>query len=355
MLTSALVAALISLIALYILYPLAPRLGLVDHPSGRRKRHGQPVPTIGGVAIFIAILLSSLLFLPLGQAESLALLGAALLVGLGAQDDRHHLKPRDRLLAQVAAALVLILGTGINLTSLGDLFGFGPVRLGILSVPFTVVCVVGVVNAFNMVDGIDGLAGGLLVIALGTLLLIAPALGTVQGIALIAIAAFVPYLVWNLQLFGQRGRRIFLGDAGSLLAGYLAAWMLIDAAEVTRCIQPVTGLWLLALPLLDMFSVMLRRILRGQSPFSGDHTHLHHLLSRVLGNSRRALVVLLGAAGLLAVVGVVGLTAALPSALMFYGALAVFATYLLLLSQMPRLHRMLRRSRVRLHLLQQQR
>lgn len=345
-LTSALIAALTSLVMLYLLYPLAPRLGLVDHPGGRLKRHGQAVPTIGGVAIFTAILLSSLLFLPLGAADASALLGAALLVLLGVQDDRRHLAPRYRLLAQCMAALLLILGTGIQLTSLGDLFGFGPIRLGILSVPFTLICIVGVVNAFNMIDGIDGLAGGLLLIALGALLLITPELRTVQGIALIAIGAFIPYLIWNLQLFGYGGRRVFLGDAGSLLAGYLAVWALINAAEIDRCIHPVTGLWLLAVPLLDMFGVMLRRILRGQSPLKGDHQHVHHLLSRVLGNSRQALVVLLGLAVLFTAVGIISYKAEWPAALMFYGALAVFAMYLLVLSQMPRLHRHLRRGRV---------
>lgn len=354
-LASALVAALISLAILRLLYPLAPGLGLVDTPDGGRKRHDQPVPTIGGIAIFGAILLSSLLFLPLGWPEICALLGAALLVVVGAQDDRHNLNPRHRLLAQTAAALLLILGTGVNLTSLGDLFGFGPVRLGILAAPFTLVCIVGVINAFNMIDGIDGLAGGLLLITLGALMLLAPGLNAVQVIALITIAAFIPYLIWNLQLFGCRGRRVFLGDAGSMLAGYLAVWILIDAAEINRCIEPVTGLWLLAIPLLDMFSVMLRRILRGQSPFSGDHNHLHHLLSRVLGNSRRALVALLSAALLFAMVGMLGQSAEWPASLLFYGALALFGSYMLLLAQMRRLYRLLRRGQVRVQLLLQQR
>jgi hypothetical protein len=130
--------------------------------------------------------------------------------------------------AQVVAALLLTLGGGVTLTSLGNLLGFGAIDLGLLSVPFTVFAMVGVINAVNMIDGIDGLAGGLILIALGALLFLAPQIGPIQILLLATIAALIPYVVCNLELFGVTGRKIFLGDAGSLLLGYILVWALVD-------------------------------------------------------------------------------------------------------------------------------
>ncbi len=162
------------------LMPLAAPMGLIEHPGERRRIHREPVPSIGGLAIFLGILVSSLPFshLPVDQRYGLA--GAALLVLVGAWDDHRHLKPRTRLPAQAGAALLLSLGGGVTLTSLGDLFGQGPILLGSLAIPFTVFAVVGMINALNLIDGLDGLAGGLLLIALLPLLLLAPTWGPMQ-------------------------------------------------------------------------------------------------------------------------------------------------------------------------------
>ncbi len=184
-----------------LLLPRANHLGLMDHPGERRRIHREAVPRIGGLGVFAGMmtvaLLTSLWAMTLGfgtpslsvltaeitgalvplwtRSAIFGLLGAVLVVVVGVLDDRHQLAPRVRLIAQAGAGLLLSLGGGVRLDSLGDLFGFGPVDLGLLAVPFTVFAVVGVINAFNMVDGIDGLAAGLFLIALAGLLWLTPA------------------------------------------------------------------------------------------------------------------------------------------------------------------------------------
>jgi len=338
----------VSVTILGLLRPLAPRLRLLDHPGERRKNHAQPVPLIGGIAIFGAILVSVLVWVPLDRPLAYGLSGAALLVVVGLLDDIHNLGPKLRIVAQIAAALLLTVGGGVTLTSLGDLFGFGAIDLGLFAIPFTVFAIVGICNAFNMIDGIDGidgLAGGLTLIALGALVLLSPADGTPRTLMLATIAAIVPYLISNLQLFGFTGRKVFLGDAGSLLLGYLVVWMLITAAQSPATLEPAAAIWIVAIPLMDTFRVMGRRMLRGRSPFCADRAHLHHVVARCFNGPRQALSLILSAAAVLAGIGLLGQVQQVASAALIWAALAVFALYLFVLRYAPRLYRSLARQR----------
>ncbi|HPB75063.1 MAG TPA: MraY family glycosyltransferase [Chromatiaceae bacterium] len=343
--------------------PRAHRLGLMDHPGERRRIHREAVPRIGGLGVFAGLMTMALLaslwkmttgsgpeFLidvpeiasGMSMSPSVApmplwtrsvifgLLGAVVVVVIGVLDDRHHLSPRVRLLAQVGAGLLLSLGGGVRLDSLGDLFGFGPVDLGPLAVPFTVFALVGIINAFNMIDGIDGLAAGLYLIAMAGLLWLTPGPGLLPVLLLGAGAALVPFLVRNLELTGARGGKVFLGDAGSQLLGYLLAWACVAGTQ-GGALDAVTALWMCALPLADTLAVMGRRMLHGQHPFSADRGHLHHLLSRWFRSTRRALVVLLSVAALLAGLGVTLQILGVPESLRFLGAMLIFGLYLLVL------------------------
>ena len=340
-----------------VLLPRATRLGLMDQPGERRRIHREAVPRIGGLGVFAGMMTVALLtsvwamtvgfgtpslrlmateitgaLTPLWTRSAIfGLLGAVLVVVVGVLDDRHQLSPRVRLLAQAGAGLLLSLGGGVRLDSLGDLFGFGPVDLGLLAVPFTVFAVVGVINAFNMVDGIDGLAAGLFLIALAGLLWLSPGLGLLSVLLLGTGAALVPFLVCNLELTGGH-RKVFLGDAGSQLLGYLLAWACVaGSANSGGGPDAVTTLWLCAVPLADTLAVMGRRVLNGQHPFCADRGHLHHLLSRWFRSTRKALVVLLVVAALLASLGVALQVWQVPEGWRFLGAMLIFGLYLLVL------------------------
>ena len=143
-----------------ILHHPAKRLGLLDIPCERKNHHGE-VPLIGGLAMFLAIMLTAFLHDSLKNAFFAIFPPLLLIVVTGVFDDKFCLSPKIRFLIQAVSTLFMVYFAKVAITDLGDLFGWGPVRLNAWSVPFTIFCVVGVINAINMLDGIDGLAGGL--------------------------------------------------------------------------------------------------------------------------------------------------------------------------------------------------
>ncbi|WP_296699419.1 undecaprenyl-phosphate alpha-N-acetylglucosaminyl 1-phosphate transferase [Thiocapsa sp. UBA6158] len=315
-------------ILLRVLHSLADRIGLVDRPDQRRKRHAVPVPVVGGIAIYGGILAGALWWFPLSSHALSLLLGAGVLVAVGVMDDRFHLGVGIRFAGQSTSALLLIFGADVRLDSLGDIFGTGPVELGIMAVPVTMIAIVGMINAFNMIDGMDGLAGGLALIALGGVLAMPGVAETSRlSIALICIA-LLPFLVHNLRLLGVTRHRVFLGDAGSMLMGYLVVWTMIEVTQGPgSAIAPVAALWLTAIPLLDTFGVMARRMRRGRSPFAADRRHLHHDLLRAFGCSKKTLRVILSGAVLMAAIGVSATARSIPEATLFYAFFLIVCLY----------------------------
>ena len=333
-----LLALLLSALSLRLLLQVAPQTKLMDYPGDRRRIHREAVPRIGGLAIFSGILASLVAVPLLTRAEQYGLSGAALLVLVGALDDRYHLGARLRLVAQIGAGLLLTLGGGVVITDLGDLLGGGPLLLGTWAVPFTVLAIVGLINAFNMVDGIDGLAGGLTMIALGSLLFFLP-MGSGTYLLLIStLAALVPYLICNLELC-RCPCKVFLGDAGSMLLGYLIVWGLIEASRSPGGIMPITAIWLTAVPLMDTLAVIMRRLKNGRHPFNADRGHLHHLLARHFHSTPNALILLLLLATLSAGMGIMGLALGIAEAHMLYLAMGIFALYLWTLGKVPKIYR----------------
>jgi UDP-GlcNAc:undecaprenyl-phosphate GlcNAc-1-phosphate transferase len=301
MLLDCLVAACTSAIAIVMLRHFAVLLGLVDHPN-RRKQHVGDVPLVGGLAIFMGVVAGAACY---GQFHGFekALVGtAAVLALVGALDDRFDLSVRDRLLIQAAVVLIVIAGTGVYIHTLGRIFGH-ELALGWFGLPLTVVAVVGLVNAFNMMDGIDGLAGSLELVSIAAILLfagLAPLRGVNMLLALLATAS-LPFLLANL---GFMGRKIFLGDAGSMLIGYVLAWVLIRMSQVPQTrLSPVNVLWCVALPVFDTLAVMYRRMRQGRSPFKPDRGHIHHILLGAGLGPRATLAALVALAAGIALIG----------------------------------------------------
>jgi UDP-GlcNAc:undecaprenyl-phosphate GlcNAc-1-phosphate transferase len=167
-----------------------------------------------------------------------------------------------------------------------------------------------------------------------------------QGPILVVMAAMVPYLMCNLEIWRCRGRKVFLGDAGSMLLGYFVVWTIITASQNAGAMSPVTALWVIALPLMDTINVMGRRMLRGNSPFTADKCHLHHLLARIYGSTRTALLLMLLAAMSLAGMGAGGQLAGVSEPVMFGGGVGVFLAYVAVQRHAQRLYMsMLRRRR----------
>jgi UDP-GlcNAc:undecaprenyl-phosphate GlcNAc-1-phosphate transferase len=294
-------AAGVSVVALAVLVRLAEPLGLVDRPNSR-KLHVGHVPLVGGLSVFIGVLASALWLGELSRFVQTLLATSAALAVLGALDDRYDLSVRSRLLVQTAAILTVIATTGVYIHSLGHIFGH-ELTLGWMGIPFTVIAVIGLLNAFNMMDGIDGLAGGLSLVTIGTVLLYGnnTSIHGPTALMLLTGTALLPYLATNLSL---AGRKVFLGDAGSMVLGYLFAWTLIDLSQVSpQHLSPIDVLWCVALPVFDTLAVMYRRLRQGKSPFKPDRGHIHHIILGTGLGSRRTLACLVALAATLAFFG----------------------------------------------------
>ena len=289
----------------------ARRRGWLDCPDGRRKLHRAPVPRLGGVAVFAGFGVGAALVLMLGPEAGpggrglLHLLSASLLVlGVGVIDDVRSAPPEAKLGAQTAAALYLYLN-GYGIHSLSNPFDGEPFALGALALPLTLLWFVGVSNAFNLIDGLDGLASGVGLFATTTLF-VAAVLNAQWETALMAAAlggALLGFLRYNTS-----PASIFLGDSGALFVGFALAGLAVRGHMKSSTAIAVTApLLALALPLLDAAIAVLRRLLAGQRLFEADLDHIHHRLVRQ-GLAPNRVVVLLyavaaffGAASLLTV------------------------------------------------------
>lgn len=290
-------------LALLTLMVLAPRVGWMDQPDQARKVHTVPVPPVGGMAWY-AGLAAALLAAHIGATGLMPLLMAlGLLVLVGAIDDRFPLPSSLRFVFQAMVVLGLMLMSDFGLRDLGGVLGGTALLLGVLAIPLTVLGCVGVINATNLVDGMDGLAGGLLAILFAAVWVLAG--DRIEGlVAAIALVALLPFLAVNLRLPWQPRARVFLGDNGSMAAGLLVAWLLVSASQgEDRAFAPVTALFLFALPLVDTVSIMLRRLGEGRSPFAPDQNHIHHLLLRLGLSVQQTWAVMMVAAGLVALLG----------------------------------------------------
>lgn len=324
---------------LLVLRPFARVAGLIDKPGGHKTHHGE-VPVVGGIAMFSGLLVAAAATPMKGGIVVSLLLIAAFMVLVGALDDRFDLPPWVRLFAHLSAAVALVYATGFSVGNLGDLIGWRDLTLGAFAIPFTVVAVVALINAFNMLDGLDGLAGSVGAVALGGVMVVAST-GGESGIVLVSasmLGAVVAFLMFNLPVQLNRSVRTFMGDAGSTLLGFTLAGLALVVVQPTGVdLAPSIVLWLMPIPIFELFTSTARRIVHGISPAQADTGHFHHMLIRA-GLSVRAVCTLYFVASLgSCCVGVWGYRNEVPEPLMFAGFCFSYCAWLLLVYQMPRL------------------
>lgn len=270
------VALFTSLIAVPGLRKWAFDTGTLDL-SDERKVHKGMMPRLGGVAIFLAFFVSLLVFVDLTPVVRGILAGSLILFVTGLIDDLVGLSPKRKFLGEIIGTCVTIAISGLQISQLGNLFGTGEMILPLwLAVPFTVFAVVGVINAINLIDGLDGLSGGISIIALSGFALLALLDGNVEVTLLCAalIGAVLGFLKYNAY-----PARIFMGDVGSLVVGFLLAFIAVHLTQRPGSgIQSIVPLLMLGVPIVDTIWVMASRIARGVSPFVAEKTHVHHKL-----------------------------------------------------------------------------
>ncbi len=305
---------------------VAIRTGLLDYPNSR-KVHSVPIPLVGGIAMVSATLLICLPLLPGGLLNGFYA-GIILLTLTGVRDDFSPVSFRWNLAAQVIAVMAAVYSGEAALHSFGNLIGTGPIRLEPLSVPVTVFCMVGVINAFNMIDGLDGLAGGVSLIAFLSFAFLAYFCGRSE---LMFLSLALGGAVAGFLIFNWHPARLFMGNAGSLPLGFSLAYLSVSITQHPgSTIQPTVPLLMLAVPLVDTVMVMFRRLKNGKSPFAADKNHLHHILIRMGMGKRGAVVLILSVTMALSVLAIAGAVAGLPDYYLFAAFGLYFAGYMML-------------------------
>ncbi len=284
---------LATVLLISLLKPIARKFGLVDHP-GPRKNHAEPTPLVGGAAITLAALATAVFVLPM--TRDVVALGAAsiLMLIVGTIDDRFDINWRIRITAQAVAALMLFTWGGVRVESIGSALGFPDHSLGVLALPFTILATVGITNAINWVDGVDGLAGTLCLATFAMLIAAAIYAGNAplaNDLVLMA-GCVMGFLAYNLRTPWRPRASVFLGDGAEIL-GLWIAWASFRLTQTPgHPVTPVLAPFLIAPPVIDCLVLIVRRLRARRSPFFADRNHLHHLLLDA-GLSATAVVVVL--------------------------------------------------------------
>ena len=339
----------VTFVFMLVLRPVAKGVGLLDRPGGR-KRHVGDIPIIGGVAMFVGLAVGlALLGLELRFLIAI-LMGSFLLLVVGVIDDRFAIPATPRIATQIAVVLIMVFGAHLMLTDIGDPFGTGIIALGKISLIFTMLVAVTLINAYNLIDGIDGLAGSLAFVALISVALVGGIDHPSAAIALTAAASIAAFLIFNFPTTLNRSVRSFMGDAGSTLLGFTIVWVTLGVSQgAGAVISPVHCLWFAAIPIFDSLTCFVRRVRKGKSPFAPGRDHFHHTLARGGFGVRQKLSILTGLQALYAIIGILGHFAGVPDHYMFaaWSVLGISQRYIIRI--LARSYRLYRWSQARPH------
>lgn len=297
---AAVCAALVSFSCTPPVRALAYRIGAIDVPLDKRRVHKKPTPLIGGLAIYIGFTLATALFCEYNGTLSAIWIGGTLLVIVGIFDDRFSLSAMLKLVIQIVAALIAV-ACGVTISHI-TLFG-KIIIMGVWEIPVTVLWIVGLTNAINLIDGLDGLACGISAICSASISVVMILVGDITSamLTIILTASCIGFIPFN-----KNPARIFMGDTGALFLGYSLA--VISAGglfKVHTVISFLVPLIVFALPLFDTFNAIIRRVLSGRSPFSPDRGHLHHKLVDMGFTHKESVKILYAVCALMGLVSVV--------------------------------------------------
>lgn len=332
------------LIAIPLVCKLAGRAGFLDNPEGR-KQHEVPVPPLGGITIFTIFLM---IMSVLGGLPWAVFGALALMLVVGIVDDARGMNAKLKFALHFTSAFVMVLGGGAQLHSLGNLLGLGDVTLGFFAIPFSIACVVYVQNAVNMMDGVDGLAGGYSLIVFGWLLVAAIG-GAYDDIVVqisILMACLSGFLVYNMRSPIRSRAIIFLGDAGSMALGLMIAWFAITLSQQPYAvINPASVAWLIALPIFDSFALLVARLKDGKHPFAPDRRHFHHHFIHAGFSAGQTTFLILAYSILLGSIGFFAPRMGVPDFVLGWGWVALWAGHTALTIHADQFIRLLARVR----------
>lgn len=319
MLYVSLIAAFVASILLTPLVKrLAFRIGAVDAPN-YRKVHARIMPRLGGLAIFLAFLIGVAVLQPQSQFSLAIIIGACIIVATGVIDDMREISAKAKMLGQIVAALIVIFVGGIQIDFINLPFG-GQLDFGFLSIPFTILWIVGITNAINLIDGLDGLAAGVSSIALITLSGMAFIMGDMFVLAFAAIlaAATIGFLFYNFH-----PAKIFMGDTGALFLGFMISVLALLGYKNFTIISLIIPVIMLGVPISDTFFAIVRRYRMKKKWSDPDKSHLHHRLLDMGFTHRQTVLIIYGIAMMF------GLAAIIFSMAKLWGAILLITVILI--------------------------
>ena len=273
-LTTILLSMFTTIVLIPILKEIALKFNILDIPN-QRKIHEFPIPRIGGIAMATGAFIPVLFWVPMKPYLISIIIGSGIVVIAGMVDDIRKLGFKTKFAAQILAALIVILYGNIKIVDLGFFFPDGFILPDLASIPLTIFIIVGVTNAINLSDGLDGLAGG---ISLLSLICIGYLSYILKIHPFIVISAALIGSIFGFLRYNTFPATIFMGDAGSQLLGFIAICMSLTLTQKSRHLSPFLIFLIMGFPLIDTFSVVAQRIMSGKSPFVADKNHLHHKL-----------------------------------------------------------------------------
>ena len=276
-----------TIVFITLLLKVARRYNLYDKPGGR-KMHTQPVPRLGGVAMAAGASLPTFIWIDLDPAFKSVLLAIGALSLMGLIDDLVRIRWHKKMLVQAAAALLVVIYGHIQIKNLGFWAGHEVLLPQYLSIPLTFFFILGVTNAINLSDGLDGLAAGMCTFIFGALAIIAYMLGLANY--LVPLSAILGS-IWGFLRFNTHPAAIFMGDAGSYFLGFSAAVFGIMCTQSAHsAVSPAILLLILGIPIIDTVCVMVERLIAGVSLFLPDRRHIHFRLMQIGLSHREAVM-----------------------------------------------------------------
>ena len=320
-----LVAFVVSIALTPFVKRLAVKVGAVDVPGEARRVHDHPIPRMGGLAIFLGFIVSTLLFADITQEVRGILIGSIIIVITGVIDDIVSLRAWTKFLIQILAAVIAVLhGVVINVVSNPNVFSNQEaIVLGWVAIPLTVLWIVGITNSVNLIDGLDGLASGVSTISAISMLVIA-LLVSESDVALV-MASLVGACLGFLP-FNRNPAKMFMGDTGSTFLGYILATISIQGLfKYYAIVSFAVPFLILGLPMFDTLFAIIRRLAHGQNPMAPDRGHIHHRLIDMGLNQKQAVAALYVISSILGLSAVVLTSSGAIKAMLFLMALAVAA------------------------------
>lgn len=284
---------IISFVCSLMFTPLAKKIawhvGAIDKPDNKRKIHKKPIPSMGGIAMFMSFLIGYMLFAPKSTQMLSVIMGASIIIFIGMIDDINPLAPKWKLLGQIVASSIVVFYGNVTLS---DIAIFGKtISFGYASYPITILFMVAIINAINLADGLDGLVAGtstIYFISIAIMAFIKNMLGGLDVIlCLIMIGACLGFLIFNFS-----PASVFMGDTGSMFLGFIISSIALLGFKTATITSLIIPLLLLFVPIIDTLLAMSRRLINGKGIASADSEHLHHQLLRSTKSTKKTVLIM---------------------------------------------------------------